>query len=99
MRVVLDTNVLMSGIFFTGPPARILTAWAEGALDLLASVDILAEYRRVGDRLRKKYPSVDVDPVLDLIIRESRIVDASSDTGRCLQRQRRLEVPRVCSGR
>jgi predicted nucleic acid-binding protein len=58
MRVVLDTNVLMSGIFFTGPPARILAAWAEGDLDLLASVDILAEYRRVGDRLRKKYPSV-----------------------------------------
>ena len=75
MRVVLDTNVLMSGIFFTGPPARILAAWAEGDLDLLASVDILAEYRRVGDRLRKKYPSVDVDPVLDLIIRESRIVE------------------------
>jgi predicted nucleic acid-binding protein len=75
MRVVLDTNVLTSGILFTGPPARILAAWAEGDLDLLASVDILTEYRRVGDRLRKKYPSVDVDPVLDLIIRESRIVE------------------------
>jgi hypothetical protein len=24
MRVVLDTNVLMSGIFFAGPPARLL---------------------------------------------------------------------------
>ena len=75
MRVVLDTNVLMSGIFFAGPPARILAAWAEGQLDLLASVDILSEYRRVGSRLRKKYPSVDVDPALDLVIRESRIVE------------------------
>ncbi|NNK09580.1 MAG: PIN domain-containing protein, partial [Myxococcales bacterium] len=35
----------------------------------------VAEYRRVGDRLSKKYPSVDVDPVLDLVIRESRIVE------------------------
>jgi putative PIN family toxin of toxin-antitoxin system len=75
MKVVLDTNVLMSGIFFAGPPARILTAWAEDQLDLLATVDILAEYRRVGSRLRKKYPSIDVDPVLDLVIRESRIVE------------------------
>jgi len=75
MKVVLDTNVLMSGIFFAGPPARILTAWAEDRLDLLATVDILAEYRRVGSRLRKKYPSIDVDPVLDLVIRESRIVE------------------------
>ncbi len=75
MRVVLDTNVLMSGIFFAGPPARILAAWAEGELDLLASVDILAEYRRIVDRLSKKYPSVEVDSVLDLVIRESRIVE------------------------
>jgi len=53
MKVVLDTNVLVSGIFFAGPPARILTAWAEDQLDLLATIDILAEYRRVGSRLRK----------------------------------------------
>jgi predicted nucleic acid-binding protein len=32
-------------------------------------------YRRVGDRLRKKYPSVDLDPVLDLAVRESHIVE------------------------
>ena len=84
MRVVLDTNVLMSGIFFTGPPARIVGAWAEGELDLLASVDILAEYRRVGDRLGKRYPSVDLDPVLDLILRESRIVEpAPINTDAC----------------
>jgi putative PIN family toxin of toxin-antitoxin system len=75
MRVVLDTNVLMSAIFFTGAPARILDAWAEGAFDLLASVDILAEYRGVADRLREQYPSVDVDPALDLVMRESRIVE------------------------
>jgi len=75
MRLVLDTNVLMSGIFFAGPPARILAAWAEGRFDLLATVEILAEYRRVAKRLAKQYPSIDVDPVLDLVIRECRIVE------------------------
>ena len=75
MRVVLDTNVLMSGIFFAGPPARILAAWAEGRFDLLATVEVLTEYRRVANRLTKQYPSVDVAPVLDLIIRECRIVE------------------------
>lgn len=74
MRIVLDTNVLMSGIFFAGPPASILAAWAEGRLELLATVEILAEYRRVGSRLSKKYASVDIEPVLDLVVRESRIV-------------------------
>jgi putative PIN family toxin of toxin-antitoxin system len=75
MRVVLDTNVLMSGIFFAGPPARILAAWAEGRFDLLATVEVLTEYRRVANRLTKKYPSIEVAPVLDLIIRECRIVE------------------------
>ena len=75
MRVVLDTNVLMSGIFFAGPPGRILAAWVEGHLDLLASVDILTEYRRVAKRLAQRYPSIDADPVLDLVTCESRIVN------------------------
>jgi predicted nucleic acid-binding protein len=66
MRLVLDTNVLISGIFFAGPPARILAAWAEGRFDLLATVEILAEYRRVAKRLGRQYPSIEVDPVLDL---------------------------------
>lgn len=30
MKVVLDTNVLVSGILFMGPPHRILLAWSEG---------------------------------------------------------------------
>ncbi len=75
MRIVLDTNVLMSGIFFSGPPASILSAWAEGRLELLATVEILTEYRPVGSRLSRLYPTVDVDSVSDLVIRESRIVE------------------------
>jgi len=75
MRVVLDTNVLISGIFFTGPPSRVLEAWAEGRLDLIASLDVLAEYRRVSERLQRQFPSVKVQPILDLVTRESRIVE------------------------
>ena len=75
MRIVLDINVLMSGIFWVGPPARILDAWSEGRFDLLASLEILAEYRRVGKRLGEQYPSIDIGSVLDLVIRESRIVE------------------------
>ena len=40
MRVVLDTNVLVSGIFFNGSPARVLAAWASGRFELIASVEI-----------------------------------------------------------
>ena len=75
MRVVLDTNVLVSGIFFTGPPATILAAWASRRFELVVSIEVLAEYRRVGARLGSRYPLVDAEPLLDLVTRESRIVD------------------------
>lgn len=32
MKIVVDTNVLISCIFFDGPPARILKAWHNGNL-------------------------------------------------------------------
>jgi len=37
MRIVLDTNVLISAIFFSGPPSRILSAWLEDKFDLAVS--------------------------------------------------------------
>ena len=39
MRIIVDTNVVMSGIFFGGVPGRILDAWAEGRLELVLSPD------------------------------------------------------------
>jgi putative PIN family toxin of toxin-antitoxin system len=75
MKVVLDTNVLISGIFFSGPPARILAAWADGRFELVASVEVLAEYRRVADRLQKKFSSIDINAILNLVTRETRIVE------------------------
>ena len=75
MRVVFDTNVLISGIFFSGPPARILAAWADDRFELVASVEVLAEYRRVAERLHKKFSSIDINAILDLVTRETRIVE------------------------
>ena len=75
MKVVLDTNVIISGIFFSGPQAKILAAWADGGFELVASVDILAEYRQVAERLHKKYSSIDINSILDLVTRETRIVE------------------------
>ena len=48
MKLVLDTNVVVSGIFFGGVHGRVLAAWSVGAVDLVLSPDILEEYRRVG---------------------------------------------------
>ncbi len=55
MKAVLDTNVFVSGVFFQGPPHRILQAWRDGSLKLFLSPDIIEEYRRVGENLQEKY--------------------------------------------
>ncbi len=47
MRIILDTNVLMSGIFFGDPPYRILQARRDERVQLAVCLEILAEYRQV----------------------------------------------------
>ena len=76
MRVILDTNVLVSGIFFSGPPFRILNACRNNKLQLVMSTDILAEYQRVAVVLGRKYPQIDLHPILDLLTVNSDIVAA-----------------------
>lgn len=76
MRVVLDTNVLLSGIFFGGTPGRILSAWGEGALTLVISPSIFEEYRRAGEQLAEQHGELELSPLLALIARQAEIVDA-----------------------
>lgn len=48
MRVVLDTNVLLSGLMAPkGTPGRILAAWFEARFDVVMSIEQLAEVGRV----------------------------------------------------
>ena len=53
MRIVLDANVVISGIFWGGPPQQILKRWLEGKLTLVMSAQILAEYQDVLRRMTK----------------------------------------------
>ena len=75
MKIVLDTNVFVSGIFFGGPPATILEAWQEGRVELAVSLEILAEYDRVCSELSARYPDVDPTPFLALIALYSELFD------------------------
>ncbi|ASW04011.1 putative toxin-antitoxin system toxin component, PIN family [Paraburkholderia aromaticivorans] len=52
LRVVLDTNVLVSGLAYPGSvPGRIVEAWRQGGLDVALSHYILDELVRVLPRL------------------------------------------------
>lgn len=73
MTVVLDTNVVISGIFWSGPPGKILKAWHDGKFKLAVSLEIIEEYRRVGDELGRKFPHVNVSGIIDLLAFNSDI--------------------------
>ena len=78
VRVVLDTNVLLSGIFFGGLPGRLLDAWQSGQLARVLSPAILTEYHRAGAELAARYPATvtTLDPILALLAQASAIVNA-----------------------
>ena len=80
MRVILDTNVILSSIFFGGIPGRILEAYRDGQIALVLSPEILDEYRATAARLAKKF-DVDYDEILDWIAVHSEMVSAPALSG------------------
>ena len=67
MKIVLDTNVFISGIFFSGPPSEILKAWRDSKIQIILSQEILLEYQRVAEELSAKFPPVNIDAILELL--------------------------------
>ena len=47
MRVVLDTNTVISALLFTGTASRLVAVWQSGRMTVLVSKAILEEYLRV----------------------------------------------------
>jgi putative PIN family toxin of toxin-antitoxin system len=76
VKVVLDTNVFISGVFFSGPPYQILKAWRDDILQLVVSHDIFEEYQWVGEILAEKFPGVLLVPTLELLTVEAEFTFA-----------------------
>jgi uncharacterized protein len=73
MKVILDTNVLISGIFFNRPPFEILDAWKHSQLQIVLTKEILEEYKRVAESLSEKFPTIDILPIIELLTIHSHI--------------------------
>ena len=80
MRVVLDTNVIVSRFLSTkGAPARILDRWEARAFKLVLSEPILAEYHRIlgykSLRIRHHLSAERIETAIAKIRRSGTIVD------------------------
>jgi uncharacterized protein len=78
VKVVLDTNVFISGIFFTGPPYKILEGWRDARIQIVVSLDILQEYQRVGETLASQFPDIDPQPIFELLTLNAEVVPSEN---------------------
>jgi uncharacterized protein len=77
LKVVLDSNVILSGFFFAGVPGRILQGWSAGRFTLVLSPSILAEYREAGAALETRYGGSEFEAFATLLALHAEIVDAA----------------------
>ncbi|MCM0604895.1 MAG: putative toxin-antitoxin system toxin component, PIN family [Xanthomonadaceae bacterium] len=67
IRAVIDTNVFASGIFWKGPPYKILDAWVVGKFKMIATAEILNEYETVIGDLSTRYGYTEKQRILELV--------------------------------
>jgi putative PIN family toxin of toxin-antitoxin system len=87
LRVVLDTNVLVSGLAYPlGIPGRILNSWQLGGLDVVLSKYILDEMVRVLPRLsRNKRSPQEIRDLADSFLFMAEIVEPSGEVDMALR--------------
>ena len=83
LRVVLDTNVLLSGIAYPSSiPGKILSSWRHGSIEVLLSDFILDELRRVLSRLSHRHglSDIEINDLIDILsIQAEGITPESGD--------------------
>jgi len=75
MNVVVDTNVVISAIFWPGDSRDCLTLWAKRRFQLAVTVPIFEEYVGVSRRVAENFPQVNPDPWLRWIEGKARVYE------------------------
>ena len=82
MNVVVDTNVLVSGIFWAGKPRQLLELWVDNLIRLIATPQIVSEYIKVIERLQK-YDSELAQQWKEFIVGNIEIINSNIDVTIC----------------
>jgi len=75
VKVVLDTNILVSSLLSAGPPAVIIDLVADGNIIPFFSNPILQEYWEVLSRKKFGFDSVQITRLIDDIVRTGIVVE------------------------
>lgn len=102
MRVVLDTNTLVSSLLNqAGPSAQAFKAWRDLRDELLTSPELISELMRVTSypRIRRKYPFTDerVNDLVDLLRQYAEVIQPTIDVSGSVPADPQDEIVIACA--
>lgn len=83
MRIVIDTNVIASAIFFGGKPRQLVDLLLHKMIDSFVTVEIIEEYKETMESLCNKYPDKKIQVPLTQIISACNLIDSKSTVEVC----------------
>lgn len=88
LRVVLDTNVLLSGLAYpASTPGKILAAWRHGSVEVLLSQYILDELRWVLPRLAHRHGlnAGEIEDLVDILSIQAEVLEPAQSADPALR--------------
>ena len=74
MKVVLDTNIFISGIHWPGPSGKVLISWFDDLFELVSSEEIVEEITRVLMNFKVPLSTTTINLWKNIILEKSIIV-------------------------
>ena len=83
MKIVVDTNVIISGVFFNGLPYRFLNEIVSNEIEIVASEEIINEYYNISEELVKSKTGKFNKELFDIVIDKIKIINTQTKINVC----------------
>ena len=83
MKIVIDTNVVASTMFFGGRPKELLELLVSHKLDAYATSEIITEYQETTEELCSRYPERPMLLPLTTIVAAMKMIETTSVVNVC----------------
>ena len=83
MKIVVDTNVMISGIFFGGFPQKVLRAIVANEITACATTEIIDEYEEIVERMLQKKQGHLNATILTPVLQNLELIETKSIVDIC----------------
>jgi len=75
MKIVIDTNVIVSGIFFNGKPRELLRECFNGKYEIICTEEIFREYVETIEKLTERYKQKAREEIIPILLNNVTIIE------------------------